>query len=91
MSIKHLNLTLMILILCAFTQWVLGEGGLIHWYQTEQKIHSKAAIIQQAELRNKALAYDVFSLQSSPESLETYARQQLGLIKQNEVFFMIID
>ncbi len=56
--------------------------------QEELKIHQSSNL--ELEKRNKMLMADVADLQSGMDSIEERARNELGLIKQDEVFFRLV-
>lgn len=41
--------------------------------------------------RNKALEADIKELKSGDQALEEQARYELGMIKQNEVYYQFVD
>ncbi len=57
-------------------------------HQEELKVH--LASNQELEKRNKMLMADVADLQSGLDSIEERSRNELGLIKQDEVFFRLV-
>ncbi|MFI3218559.1 MAG: septum formation initiator family protein, partial [Methylococcales bacterium] len=43
------------------------------------------------KLRNEALYAEVLDLRKGQEALEERARDELGMIKENETFFQVIE
>jgi cell division protein FtsB len=57
-------------------------------HKEELKTHQVSNL--ELEKRNKMLQADVADLQQGLDSIEERARNELGLIKQDEVFFRLI-
>jgi len=82
-------------ILIFLTVWLqyrvwFGKNG-------QQQLASLQIKIEQQKKQNKILATqneklkrEIFILRHKPEALEEKAREQLGLIKQGEIFYRII-
>ncbi len=89
--IKVLILFLLLLIgLLQYRLWY-GDGGVQQTQKYQQqldKLKQQVAIKQQ---RNKLLEAEVLDLRKGKEAIEEIARHDLGLIKQNETFFQIIE
>lgn len=84
--------TILILLLCLlqFRLWV-GEGSIGQIVALQQKIETQQAVNQQLHERNDLLAAEVVSLQQGYASIEEYARSQLGMIKPDETFFLVVN
>jgi len=52
---------------------------------TEQKIYNLSL-----KKQNRALKHEIYLLRNNPSVLEEKAREQLGLIKDGEIFYRII-
>ena len=67
------------------------------WQQFRDVQDLKALVAEQAEenqrlaTRNDALAAEVADLESGLEAVEERARSELGLIREGEEFFLVID
>lgn len=57
-------------------------------HQEELRVHQASNL--ELEKRNKMLMADVEDLQSGLDSIEERSRNELGLIKQDEVFFRLV-
>ena len=83
----------MLIILIALLQYRLwyGDGS----YQQIQKYQQQLDQLQQQlaikQQRNKALEAEVLDLRKGKEAIEETARHDLGLIKQDETFFQVIE
>ena len=70
--------------------WV-GEGSFAHVAALQTKV-SRAQIANSVKAqRNKVLREETLDLKNGHESIEEKARSELGLIKQDETFFLLVD
>lgn len=86
-------LTLTLAVLLAVLQYVLwfGDGGLRDLWQLESQVSEQEAENDRLEARNDALAAEVKDLKSGLDAVEARARLELGMIKEDEVFYQVID
>lgn len=81
---------LVILVLLQYPLW-FGNGGILAIW----RLHSEIAAQQQENVqlkdRNQALEADVNDLKQGYEAIEERARTELGMVKQNEVFYQAIE
>ncbi len=71
-----------------YPMW-LGKGG---WFQVRELGRSVAAqheANEQLKARNEALDAEVRDLKTGFEAIEERARAELGMIRQDEVFFQV--
>ncbi|MFT5605380.1 MAG: cell division protein FtsB [Paracoccaceae bacterium] len=85
-----LVLLLVVLLLTQLRLWV-GPGS---WEeiarlrrQIAEQAHSNAELLE----RNERLLREVRSLKTNLAAVEERARQELGLIKEGETFYLIVD
>ena len=86
-------LLILLIILFAGLQarlWV-GEGSLAHMAELNRQLDLQKEKNQQLEKRNQLIAEEVASLKSNLDSIEEKARKDLGMIKQGEIFYLVID
>ena len=70
--------------------WV-GEGSIAHRIELQQQIEQQQAENAILKRRNERLALEIEALKNGTEGVEERAREELGLVKEDEIFFMIID
>ncbi|MFT5117263.1 MAG: cell division protein FtsB [Kiritimatiellia bacterium] len=70
--------------------WI-SEGSFSHRAALQQKIDTQRAGNTRLRERNAVLAIEVEELKSGLDAIEERAREQMGMIKQGETFFMIVD
>ncbi len=80
-----------LLVLLAGLQYRLwhGEGSLKHAAQLERDIKQQQAENDRMRERNRILDVEVQDLKLGADSVEERARNDIGMIKKDETFFMI--
>ena len=73
-----------------FRLWV-GDGSLAHQYELDTQISEQRVENKLLKWRNEKVAQEVESLKSNLESIEEKARRDLGMIKEGEIFYLVID
>ncbi|MEM1112627.1 MAG: cell division protein FtsB [Pseudomonadota bacterium] len=64
-----------------------AEGSLAEQRRLEQQVRDQQAVNRQLRERNAVLEREVLELQSGNDVVEERAREQLGLIREDEVFY----
>lgn len=91
MNIRHLNILLAsLLFLLQYPLWISNRSGYLYGsYLTDQiKLHEKENSILRA--RNETVDAEVVSLKNNQDAIEERARNDLGMIKKNEQFVLLI-
>ncbi len=85
-------IAVMLLILAGlqYRLWV-GEGSLADVVRLNQEIDEQQLENERLLERNKVLAAEVKGLKSGLEAVEERAREDLGMIKPGETFFMVVE
>lgn len=86
-------LTLFLALLIAALQYPLwlGKGSWLRVWEVDQKIAAQKQVNQGLKARNAALDAEVRDLKQGYDAIEERARSELGLVKQDEVFFQVLD
>lgn len=81
------------LVLIALLQHRLwyGDGGILQVREYKQQLTKLKQEVQENQERNEALYGEVLNLRNGTEAIEERARHELGMIKENETFFQVID
>jgi cell division protein FtsB len=88
---KWLTLALAALVgLIQFPLWV-GKGGWLRVWEIDQQIYAQRATNTRLKARNAALDAEVRDLKHGVEAVEERARSELGMVRQDEVFFQLLD
>ena len=79
---------IILLLLNVFIQYPLwfGKDGWLHARQLQQKIVNQQEINAALLARNNALTAEVIDLETGTQAIEETARNQRGMIKQDEFF-----
>lgn len=79
--------------LLVLLQWPLwfGQGGAWTVWQLSRQIVAQKAENTRLRERNRVLAAEVIDLKSGLAAIEERARIELGMVKEGETFFHVID
>lgn len=89
LRILMLLLFAMLLVL-QYRLWV-GDGSLAELHLLKQEIEQQKGELRQMRRRNQALQAEVDDLKKGLEAIEERARNDLGMIRQGETFYQIIE
>jgi len=86
-------LTLFLALLIAALQYPLwlGKGSWLRVWEVDQKIAAQKQLNQGLKARNASLEAEVRDLKQGYDAIEERARSELGMVKQDEVFFQVLD
>lgn len=86
-------LTLLLVIVLGLLQYRLwlGQHSIADYVRLQEELRTQQASNLELEKRNRLLKADVTDLQQGLEAIEERARNELGLIKQDEVFFRLFS
>ena len=88
---KWLTLTLLGLVaLIQYPLWV-GKGGWLRVWEVDQQISAQREVNGRLKARNGALDAEVRDLKQGFEAIEERARSELGMIRQDEIFFQLVE
>jgi cell division protein FtsB len=88
--LKILGAVLVLLIvLIQYPLW-LGKGGWLRAWEVDRQVEIQQAKNRQLEVRNGALAAEVRDLKQGSEAIEERARQELGMLRPDEVFYQFV-
>ncbi|WNO10349.1 cell division protein FtsB [Teredinibacter sp. KSP-S5-2] len=86
-------LTAVLILIIAFLQYRLwiGDGSLAHVTRLKTEIRKQREENARLVERNRLLAAEVDALKNGLDAVEERARTQMGMIKEGETFYMIVD
>ena len=79
-----------LILLIQYPLW-LGKGGWLRVWDVEHQIHLQRETNGRLQARNAALDAEVRDLKTGLDAIEERARSELGMIRQNEIFFQLIE
>lgn len=68
-----------------------GEGSIAEIKEILARIEDQQQELGQLRARNKALEAEIRDLQQGLDAVEERARNEIGLIRQGETFYRIVD
>ena len=86
-------LTLIFVLLIALLQYPLwlGKGSWLRVWNVNQQISTQKEKNKVLKQRNETLSAEVRDLKQGNAAIEERARSELGMIKEDEVFYQVID
>lgn len=85
-----ITILLLLLGLLQYRLW-LDKGGIPDVLQLEREIDVASEEVKGLQERNQRMAADVVDLKTGLEAIEERARTDLGMIKNDEVYYQVID
>jgi len=82
---------LLILLVILQGQLWFGRGSLLDLWRLQRAIEQQQAENHALAERNAALAAEVEDLKSGLEAIEERARSELGMIREGETFYRVIE
>ena len=79
-----------LLVLLLYRFW-FGESGWFALRQLEADVATQDARTTALAERNRALATEVRALKAGPEAVEGRARTDLGMVKEGETLYLVVD
>jgi len=84
--------TVLLLVILALLQYRLwfGKNSVPDYFALQEEVARQQDANEKLKQRNKLLYADTDDLKLGSEAIEERARNELGMIKENETFFRII-
>lgn len=79
-----------LVMLIQYPLW-LGKGSWMRVWEVDKQIRTQREANIQLKARNAALDAEVRDLKQGMDAIEERARSELGMIRQDEVFFHIVE
>ena len=67
-----------------------GKGGWLRVWELDRQVEAQRDINVELATRNAALDAEVVDLKQGYEAIEERARAELGMVKQDEIFFQLL-
>lgn len=88
---RLLTLTLALLILLLQYPLWLGKGSWLRVWEVDRQVKVQKEANQKLDARNASMDAEVRDLKQGFEAIEERARNELGMIKQDEIFFHVLE
>jgi cell division protein FtsB len=80
---------LVVLLIIVHAQLWIGRGSLPSVNEMQRRLNEQAALNAKAEADNTRLSAEVKDLREGLEMVEEKAREELGMVKPNEIFVQV--
>jgi len=87
---KLIVLLLLLLVYLQYRLW-LGDGSLQEVWELHREVEAQRAENLQLRERNAALEAEVRDLQQGLDAIEEHAREDLGMVKEGETFYQLVE
>lgn len=92
MSKRNIFITLIILLILHLQyRLLLGDGSIRQIFEYQSRIDDLTEQVQEKKERNESLYGEVEDLRGGKEAIEERARYELGMIKEDETFFQVLE
>jgi cell division protein FtsB len=88
---RYLFLALLVLLLLLQYRLWVGEGSFAEVWRLHQDVAEQQTENTRLRERNEALDAEVKDLKQGLDAIEERAREELGMIKEDEIFYQIIE
>jgi len=88
---KFITLIMVLLLLLLQYRLWTGNGSLVEVNYLRDEIKNIKSENERLKERNLSLTAEVFNLKQGHEAIEEIARSEMGMIKDDETFYQIID
>jgi cell division protein FtsB len=79
-----------LIILLQYPLW-LGKGGWLRVWEIDRQVMAQKDGNARLRARNDALDAEVRDLKQGYDAIEERARYELGMIRQDEIFYRVLD
>jgi cell division protein FtsB len=83
----------LLVLVIVWLQWELwtGRGGIPDVDRLKARVEAQKAENAALKARNRALEADVEDLKTGREAIEERAREELGMVRDDEVFYQVVE
>ena len=87
---KLLLLLIFIFVYLQYRLW-FGDGSLQDFWELHQEVEMQRLENIELRERNAALQAEVTDLQQGFDAIEEHAREDLGMVKEGETFYQVVE
>lgn len=88
---KIIALVLLVLLIWLQYKIWLQDGGIPEIVQLEQEVEQVNNEVKQLQERNQSLDAEVKDLKKGLDAIEERARSEMGMIKEGEIYYQVIE
>ena len=85
-----ITIIILLIIHLQYRIWV-GDGSFAQINAYQQRLDDLKKQVEEKRQRNEALYAEVLDLRKGQEAIEERAREELGMIKEDETFFHVLE
>ena len=85
-----MTILVLLIVLLQYRLW-LDKGGIPEVLQLEKEVEMVTLEVNTLKERNQKLAAEVVDLKTGIEAIEERARTDLGMIKEDEIYYQVVD
>jgi cell division protein FtsB len=89
--LRWLLVTLLVLLGALQYRLWFAEGSLAEQHRLKRQIEEQKQVNSELQARNAVLEREVMELQSGNKGVEQRAREELGLVREGETFYQIVE
>lgn len=89
-----MRITILVLVIVLFgLQYKLwmGDGSVSQWNHLQKRLDQQEQENQKLAAKNRAMEAEIYELKSGEQALEEQARYELGMIKNGEEYYQIVE
>ncbi len=79
-----------LIVLIQYPLW-LGKGSWFRVWEIDRQTAAQREVNRKLQTRNAALDAEVRDLKQGSEAVEERARGELGMVRQDEIFYQVLD
>jgi cell division protein FtsB len=79
-----------LLVYLQYRLW-MGDGGLLELWNVHQEVEAQRDENARLRERNEALDAQVLDLKQGLDAIEERAREDMGMVKQGETFYQLVE
>lgn len=69
----------------------MGDGSIPQWHHLQARVKDQKNENKSLQERNRAMEADIMELKLGDQALEEQARSELGMIKDDEVYYQFVE
>lgn len=87
------SIIIILVLVALYLQYLLwfGQGGIRDVARLKEALSTQTDEMTRLSERNRALAVEVMDLKKGLEAIEERARTEMGMIKQGETFYQVVE
>jgi cell division protein FtsB len=87
---KLIVFLLLLLVYLQYQLW-MSDGGLLDVWELHNEVETLHRENAELQERNAALNAEVLDLKQGLDAIEEHAREDLGMVKEGEVFYQVVE